>query len=171
MTSLNPVTSVGRQLSDIVRLHLGLGPKAARDRAFELLDQVDIAQASRPFKAYPHELSGGQKQRVMIAMAIACEPELMITDEPTTALDVRTQRQVLDLLLDLQQRHHLTYLFISHDLSVIRMMADEIAVMQRGKIIERGRPAQIYQQPQHEYTQRLLAAVPRGHNGAGRKRP
>ena len=144
-----------------MKIHgLGANPEERRQRAAELLQQVGLTAAH--LERYPHEFSGGQRQRICIARALSVEPDFIICDECVSALDVSVQAQILNLLLDLQQQHDLTYLFISHDLSVVRFMADQAAVMHRGKIVERGHPEQIYRQPQHEYTQELLAAVPRG---------
>ena len=132
MTSLNPVFTVGEQIAEVLRVHLGLGARAARTRAVELLDEVGIAHPAERANAYPHELSGGQQQRVMIAIAIACEPRLLIADEPTTALDVTVQRQILELLAKLQGKHRMSVLFISHDLGVVGEIADRVVVMSAG---------------------------------------
>ena len=161
MTSLNPVFNIGSQISQVVRWHLGLGRQAALERAVELLDQVGIAQARRHLKTYPHELSGGQKQRVMIAMAIACQPRLMIADEPTTALDAITQRQVLELMLSLREHLQMSLLFISHDLGVVGEIADQVVVMYQGKVREKGPVDRVFEQPQDPYTRGLLACRPK----------
>lgn len=161
MTSLNPVFRVGTQIAEVLRLHKRMGRKQAMERAVDLLDQVGIPDPSRKVKAYPHELSGGQKQRVMIAMAIACEPKLLIADEPTTALDVTIQKQVLELLAELQQNLNMGLLFITHDLGVIADIADEVAVMYRSRIVESGTTQTIFRAAQHPYTKGLIACRPR----------
>ena len=160
MTSLNPVFTVGYQISEVLQLHKGLSKKDAWERSIDLLDQVGIRNPREKISAYPHELSGGQKQRVMIAMAIGCEPQLLIADEPTTALDVTIQKQVLELLEKLQQQHKMSMLFITHDLGVIREVADDVLVMYRGKLVERGKVADIFKSPQHPYTKGLLKCRP-----------
>ena len=159
-TSLNPVFNIGSQISQVVRLHQGLTKKAAIERAIELLDQVGIAQARRQLRAYPHQLSGGQKQRVMIAMAMACEPRLLIADEPTTALDVITQRQVLELMMSLRDRSTMSILFISHDLGVVGELADQVVVMHQGKVREHGPVNRVLNDPHDCYTRGLLACRP-----------
>jgi peptide/nickel transport system ATP-binding protein len=161
MSSLNPVFTVGNQISQVLRRHLGLGRVAARERATELLDTVGIKQARRQLAAYPHELSGGQKQRVMIAMAVACEPNLMIADEPTTALDVTTQRQVLALLESLRESQSMSMLFITHDLALVGELAEQLVVLHQGQVRECGPLKQIFEDPQHPYTRGLLACRPR----------
>ena len=148
MTSLNPVFTVGDQICETLMLHQGLDKKAALEKAIDLLDQVGIPSPAERVKAYPHEMSGGQRQRVMIAMAIACEPEILIADEPTTALDVTIQKQILDLLADLQKKYNMSVLFITHDLGVIADIADEVVVMYRGDIVETGQTEQIFTSPQ-----------------------
>ncbi len=160
MTSLNPVFTVGYQISEVLRLHQGLSPREAHQRAIDLLNQVGIPNPSQKINAYPHEMSGGQKQRVMIAMAIGCRPELLIADEPTTALDVTIQKQVLELLAKLQEEYKMAMLFITHDLGVIADIADDVVVMYRGKIVEKGDTRQIFTAPQHPYTKGLLACRP-----------
>ena len=160
MSSLNPVLSVGRQLTEALRLHLRLGRRAAIERAEALLAEVGLPEPKRRLGAYPHELSGGQQQRVMIAMALACEPRLLIADEPTTALDVTIQRQILELLAALQQRHRMSMLFISHDLGVVGEIADRVVVMRQGLVREAGAVAQIFGAPQDAYTKALLACRP-----------
>lgn len=160
MTSLNPVLSVGYQIVEALQLHQGLGKKMAWEKATELLNKVGIPRAQDRVYSYPHELSGGQRQRVMIAMAIACEPELLIADEPTTALDVTIQKQILDLLLKLQDEYQMSLLFITHDLGVIANMAHEVAVMYRGNIVEQGETRELFRRPQHPYTKGLLACRP-----------
>lgn len=160
MTSLNPVFTVGDQISETLILHQGLDKKAAFERAVELLDQVGIPNPKERVHAYPHEMSGGQRQRVMIAMAIACKPDLLIADEPTTALDVTIQKQILDLIAKLQEQYKMSVLFITHDLGVIADIADEVVVMYRGDIVEQGNSEQIFTKPQHPYTRGLLACRP-----------
>ena len=160
MTSLNPVFTVGNQICESLILHQGLDKRAAKQKAIELLDQVGIPNPSERVDSYPHEMSGGQRQRVMIAMAIACEPELLIADEPTTALDVTIQKQILELMADLQKKYGMSVLFITHDLGVIADIADDVVVMYRGDIVEKGNAEQIFQKPQHPYTKGLLACRP-----------
>ncbi len=161
MSSLNPVLRVGDQIVEVLTLHLGLSRQQALRRARELLQEVGIAEPERRINAYPHELSGGQQQRVMIAIAIACEPRLLIADEPTTALDVTIQRQILDLIAKLQQKRRMSVLFITHDLDVVGEIADQVVVMQDGEIKESGAAAQIFAAPQHPYTKALMACRPR----------
>ena len=160
MTSLNPVFTVGDQISETLMLHQKLSKSAAWARSEELLSQVGIPNPKQRIKSYPHEMSGGQRQRVMIAMAIACEPDVLIADEPTTALDVTIQKQILELLADLQKKYHMSILFITHDLGVIADIADEVVVMYRGDIVETGKTADIFTNPQHPYTKGLLACRP-----------
>lgn len=160
MTSLNPVFTVGDQISETLILHQKLSKQAALAKTLELLKQVGIPNPTERIKSYPHEMSGGQRQRVMIAMAIACEPDVLIADEPTTALDVTIQKQILDLLADLQKKYRMSILFITHDLGVIADIADQVVVMYRGDIVEKGTTAQIFQKPQHPYTKGLLACRP-----------
>ncbi|MDR5652226.1 ABC transporter ATP-binding protein [Ruixingdingia sedimenti] len=162
MTSLNPLHTIEKQLAESLALHQGLRGAAARARILELLDKVGIRDAESRLGAYPHQLSGGQRQRVMIAMALANGPELLIADEPTTALDVTIQAQILDLLADLKDREGLSLLFITHDLGIVRRIADRVCVMQGGQIVEQGPTAQVFAAPQHPYTQKLLAAEPKG---------
>jgi microcin C transport system ATP-binding protein len=162
MTSLNPLHQVGRQIGEVLRLHRGLSGRAAQARALELLDLVGIRDAAGRLSAYPHQLSGGQRQRVMIAMALANEPELLIADEPTTALDVTVQAQILALLADLKRRLGMAMLFITHDLGIVRAIADRVCVMTGGRIVEAGPVAQIFARPRHDYTRALLAAEPKG---------
>src|SRR4029453_14130632 len=149
MTSLNPVFTVGFQLTEVLRLHMGLSPAKARKRAIELLDEVGISDPAYKINAFPSQMSGGQQQRVMIAMAIACEPKLLIADEPTTALDVTIQKQILDLIANLQLKHQMSVLFITHDLGVVGDIADHVVVMQNGVIQEQGLVRQIFENPQH----------------------
>ena len=160
MTSLNPVFTVGDQLAEPLVKHLGLSNKAALARAEALLVEVGMPEPKRRLAAYPHELSGGQQQRVMIAMALACEPKLLIADEPTTALDVTIQRQILELIAEIQRKHRMSVLFISHDLGVVGEIADEVLVMRHGVIREQGPVAQIFAAPQDAYTKALLACRP-----------
>ena len=164
MTSLNPLHTIEQQLAEILLLHRGMTGKAARDRIVELLTQVGIPNPETRLKSYPHQMSGGQRQRVMIAMALANEPDLLIADEPTTALDVTVQAQILKLLKDLQARLGMAMLFITHDLGIVRRIADRVCVMKDGKIVEENNVADIFKSPQHPYTQALLAAEPRPHD-------
>ncbi len=160
MTSLNPVFTVGQQIVETLRRHLGLGGRAARARAEALLAEVGLPEPKRRLAAYPHQLSGGQQQRVMIAMALACEPKLLIADEPTTALDVTIQRQIMELLATLKSKHRMSMLFISHDLGVVGEIADRIVVMRHGAVREQGEVAAIFNAPQDAYTRALLACRP-----------
>ncbi|TFF19956.1 ABC transporter ATP-binding protein [Jiella endophytica] len=162
MSSLNPLHTIERQVGEVLKLHGGFGDKAARERTLELLTQVGIRNAEERLGAYPHQLSGGQRQRVMIAMALANDPNLLIADEPTTALDVTVQAQILELLKKLQAEHGMAMLFITHDLGIVRRIADRVCVMYRGKIVEEGPTAEIFKAPQHDYTKHLLAAEPKG---------
>jgi len=161
MTSLNPVHTVGRQIVEAILAHTQLSPKQARDRAIEMLDLVRIPSAAARFDDFPHRLSGGMRQRVMIAMALSCEPALLIADEPTTALDVTIQAQILDLLRDLQKRLGMAVLIITHDLGVIAEIADEVIVMYAGKIVESAPVKALFGDPQHPYTIGLLGSIPR----------
>jgi peptide/nickel transport system ATP-binding protein len=161
MTSLNPVHTIGAQLVEGIRAHLTLSPQAARERAVEMLDLVRIPSAAARFDEHPHRLSGGMRQRVMIAMALACDPTLLIADEPTTALDVTIQAQILDLLRDLQQRLGMAILMITHDLGVIAEIADDVIVMYAGKIVESGPVKEMFADPQHPYTIGLLGSIAR----------
>jgi len=160
MASLNPILTVGHQLMEPLRLHLGLGRAAARARAEELLTLVRIPASAKLLQSYPHELSGGMRQRVMIAMALACGPKLLIADEPTTALDVTTQAQILELLRDLQERLHMSLLLITHDLGVVAEFADEVMVMYAGRVVERSPAAALFDRPAHPYTEGLLRSMP-----------
>ncbi|MCE6950525.1 ABC transporter ATP-binding protein [Cereibacter sphaeroides] len=162
MTSLNPLHTIERQIGESLALHQGLVGAAARARILDLLTKVGIRDAESRLGAYPHQLSGGQRQRVMIAMALANGPDLLIADEPTTALDVTIQAQILDLLAELKRTEGLSLLFITHDLGVVRRIADRVCVMQGGEIVEQGPAAQIFAAPKHPYTQKLLAAEPKG---------
>ncbi|MBE7522736.1 MAG: ABC transporter ATP-binding protein [Burkholderiales bacterium] len=160
MTSLNPVFTVGFQLSEVLQLHRGLSPRAAHRRAIELLDEVGIPEPRRRVRAFPSQMSGGQQQRVMIAMAIACEPKLLIADEPTTALDVTIQKQILDLIAELKKRHQMSVLFITHDLAVVGEIADHVIVMRNGEVREQGAAKQVFESPKDEYTKALLECRP-----------
>ena len=161
MTSLNPVLSIGLQLTETMQHHLGLSPAQALKRAAELLEMVGIAEPKRRLAQFPHHLSGGMRQRVMIAVALSCEPKLIIADEPTTALDVTIQAQILELMKDLTKRLGVALVVITHNLGVVARYADRVNVMYAGKIIEMGSAQQIYHQPHHPYTLGLLASVPR----------
>ena len=160
MTSLNPVYTVGNQIAEAVILHQKVGKKEARDRAVEMLGKVGIPNPKQRVHEYPHQLSGGMRQRVMIAMALSCQPSLLVADEPTTALDVTIQAQVLDLMKDLQQEFGMAILLITHDMGVIADMADEVVVMYAGRVMEQGTPEDIFYSPLHPYTQGLLASIP-----------
>jgi microcin C transport system ATP-binding protein len=162
MTSLNPLHTVEKQISETLLLRKQLPRTQARARVLELLDLVGIKNPEQRLSTYPHQLSGGQRQRVMIAMALANEPELLIADEPTTALDVTIQAQILELLLELQQRLGMALLLITHDLSIVRKMTQRVYVMHQGKIVEQGATREVFEAPRHEYTQMLLAAEPKG---------
>jgi microcin C transport system ATP-binding protein len=162
MTSLNPLHTIEKQIAETLHLHKGMSGAAARARVIELLRLVGLPNAESRLKAYPHQLSGGQRQRVMIAMALANEPDILIADEPTTALDVTIQAQILKLLKDLQARFGMALLLITHDLTIVRKMADRVIVMTEGQIVERGKTADIFSTPQHPYTKKLLAAEPKG---------
>ena len=160
MTSLNPVYTVGNQLVEAIKLHTGRNGAQARDRAAELLSLVGINEPEKRLKQYPYELSGGMRQRVMIAMALACEPDILIADEPTTALDVTIQAQILELMQDLQKKLGMAIIMITHDLGVIADMCDEVVVMYAGSICERGTADAIFYRPRHEYTKGLLRSIP-----------
>jgi len=162
MTSLNPLHTIGKQISEVLFLHKNMDAQQARARTIELLHLVALPDPEKRLSAYPHELSGGQRQRVMIAMALANDPALLIADEPTTALDVTIQAQILALLKELQKRLGMALLLITHDLSIVRKVADKVCVMQHGIIVEQGPSARLFSHPQHAYTQMLLAAEPKG---------
>ncbi|AZO16922.1 MULTISPECIES: ABC transporter ATP-binding protein [unclassified Mesorhizobium] len=162
MTSLNPLHTVEQQIVEVLQLHQGLRDAQARTRTLELLNEVGIREPEKRLDAYPHQLSGGQRQRVMIAMALANEPELLIADEPTTALDVTVQAQILQLLAELKSRKGMSMLFITHDLGIVRKIADRVCVMTKGKIVETEPTKEIFANPQHPYTKHLLAAEPKG---------
>lgn len=161
MTSLNPVFRVGEQIGEVLRLHKGLGRKEAQDEGVRLLHQVGISSPERRVSEYPHQLSGGMRQRVMIAMALACDPQLLIADEPTTALDVTIQAQIMDLLRRLKQERQMTTLLITHDMGVVAESADRVAVMYAGLIMEYGPVGKIFADPRHPYTRGLLECIPR----------
>ncbi|MCB1479163.1 MAG: ABC transporter ATP-binding protein [Rhodobiaceae bacterium] len=162
MTSLNPLHTVEKQIGEILELHKGLTGLDARARTVELLDQVGIRDPEQRLQSYPHQLSGGQRQRVMIAMALANEPDLLIADEPTTALDVTVQAQILKLLGELQKKHHMAILLITHDLGIVRKVANRVCVMSKGEIVETGTTKQVFEKPKHAYTKHLMAAEPKG---------
>lgn len=171
MTALNPVFTVGRQLSEGLQVHKGMGRKAARSRALDLMRQVRIPEPEKRLEQYPHELSGGMRQRVVIAMALACEPRLLIADEPTTALDVTIQAEILALMDRLKRETGTAVMFITHDMSVVAQMADRVVVMYRGKKVEEGPVEEIFENPQHDYTKALLSAVPKLGEMAGKTYP
>jgi len=160
MTSLSPVHTVGFQIVEAIRLHLNLRGEEARSHAVNMLDRVGIPDAARRFAQYPHEMSGGMRQRVMIAMALSCRPSLLIADEPTTALDVTIQAQILDLMRDLQDEFQMSIMLITHDLGVVAEMADEVAVMYMGRIVEHAATEEIFEDPKHPYTQALMQSIP-----------
>jgi oligopeptide/dipeptide ABC transporter ATP-binding protein len=160
MTSLNPVFTVGNQIAEAVRLHQGLGKKDAKARAVELMQLVGIPSAERRVNDHPHQMSGGMRQRVMIAMALSSDPKLLIADEPTTALDVTVQAQILELMKELRERLGMAIMLITHDLGVVAEMVDEVAVMYAGRVVERGPVEEIFSSPQHPYTEALLESIP-----------
>jgi microcin C transport system ATP-binding protein len=162
MTSLNPLHTIEQQVAEVLKLHQGMGDRQARQRTLELLNEVGIREPEKRLDAYPHQLSGGQRQRVMIAMALANEPELLIADEPTTALDVTVQAQILELLHRLKEKNGMSMLFITHDLGIVRKIADRVCVMTKGEIVEAGPTREIFDTPKHDYTRHLLAAEPKG---------
>ena len=162
MTSLNPLHTIGRQVAEVLTLHRGLPKRRALIRAQELLEMVALGETAKRLKAFPHELSGGQRQRVMIAMALACEPDLLIADEPTTALDVTVQAQILKLLGELQQRLGMAMLLITHDLTIVRHISDRVRVMRDGAIVEAGATERVFETPEHAYTRALIEAEPKG---------
>jgi peptide/nickel transport system ATP-binding protein len=164
MTSLNPVFRIGYQIEEVLRLHLNLSKKESRERTIELLNQVGIPSPEKRCDSYPHELSGGMRQRVMIAMALAADPAILIADEPTTALDVTIQAQILDLLLHLQEERNMSLLLITHDLGIVANVADRIAIMYAGEIVESGSTIDIFNNPLHPYTIGLFEALPRQGN-------
>ena len=161
MTSLNPVYTIGNQITEVIRLHTGKSKKEAYDRAKELLELVGINEPTKRLKQYPHEVSGGMRQRVMIAIALACEPKLLIADEPTTALDVTIQAQILELMQELRQKLGMSIIMITHDLGVVASMCERIAVMYAGHIVEYGTADEIFYEPKHEYTKGLINSIPK----------
>jgi oligopeptide transport system ATP-binding protein len=161
MTSLNPVVKVGPQITEALKLHLGMNSKEANERAVELLEMVGIPDAPARLKSYPHEFSGGMRQRAMIAIALACSPEILIADEPTTALDVTIQAQIIDITKDLRDKLDTSVIWITHDLGVVASLADRVLVMYGGQIVEEGPVNELYLSPQHPYTRALLRSVPR----------
>ncbi len=161
MTSLNPVYTIGNQITEVIRLHTDKTKQQARERAKELLELVGINEPDKRLKQYPHELSGGMRQRVMIAIALACEPKLLIADEPTTALDVTIQAQILELMMELKDKLGMAIIMITHDLGVVASMCERIAVMYAGRIIEYGTTDDIFYHPKHEYTKGLIRSIPR----------
>lgn len=161
MTSLNPVYTIGNQITEVIRLHTGKSKKEAYDRAKELLELVGINEPTKRLKQYPQELSGGMRQRVMIAIALACEPKLLIADEPTTALDVTIQAQILELMQELRQKLGMSIIMITHDLGVVASMCERIAVMYAGHIVEYGTADEIFYEPKHEYTKGLINSIPK----------
>ena len=171
MAALNPVLRIGTQTTDVLRKHLGLSRGAARARARELLEAVRIREPERALRKYPHELSGGMRQRVIIAIAFACDPRLVIADEPTTALDVTVQKRILRLIKEQQSRTGAAVLFITHDLGVVAKICDEVSVMHAGRILETAPVADLFDAPRHDYTRALLAATPRHDRPAAALRP
>jgi oligopeptide transport system ATP-binding protein len=171
MTSLNPVFTVGTQLEEAILLHTNRTKKEAKDRAVEMLTLVGVNEPEKRVKQYPHELSGGMRQRVMIAMALACEPDILIADEPTTALDVTIQAQILELMQELQRKMKMAIIMVTHDLGVIASMCDEIIVMYGGRVCERGSADDIFYRPMHEYTKGLLRSIPTTSNSKERLVP
>ena len=161
MTSLNPVYTIGNQITEVICLHTGKSKKEAHDRAKELLELVGINEPAKRLKQYPHELSGGMRQRVMIAMALACKPKLLIADEPTTALDVTIQAQILELMQELRKKLGMSIIMITHDLGVVASMCERIAVMYAGHIVEYGTADEIFYEPKHEYTKGLIRSIPK----------
>ena len=171
MTSLNPTYTVGHQLMEAILLHTNRNKEQARERALEMLRLVNINQPEKRMKQYPFELSGGMRQRVMIAMALACEPDILIADEPTTALDVTIQAQILDLMKDLQKQLGMAIIMITHDLGVVAQLCDEVIVMYAGSICEQGTADEIFYNPRHEYTKGLLRSIPTAENNGQRLQP
>jgi peptide/nickel transport system ATP-binding protein len=170
MTSLNPVYTVGEQIAEVVRLHQGLGRREALDRAVEMLRLVHVPAAERRVNDYPHQLSGGMRQRVMIAMALACSPELLIADEPTTALDVTIQAQILDLLTEMKSRFGMAILLITHAMGVVAETAERVAVMYAGRVVEEAPVVELFANPLHPYTQGLIRSIPRLDTTSGKRK-
>ena len=168
MTALNPLHTIGRQIAEPLRLHKGLGAAAARAEALRLLERVQLPQAAKRLDAYPHQMSGGQRQRVVIAIALACGPDLLIADEPTTALDVTIQAQIMELLLDLQRDQGMALVLITHDLAVVAETAQRVCVMYAGQAVELGQVPTLFDAPSHPYTEALLKAIPEHSAGASR---
>ena len=160
MTSLNPVLTCGFQVTEAIRFHLGVSKQEAKEKTIKLFNEVQLPRPETIFDSYPHQLSGGQKQRVMIAMALSCDPEILIADEPTTALDVTVQKTIIELLLRLKADRHMSLIFISHDLGVVSEIADQVIVMYKGNIVEEGTTEKIFSEPKHPYTKGLLACRP-----------
>ena len=160
MTSLNPLMKVGRQVEEVLRIHTDKSPEECRALALEVMDKVGLPDVERTYDKYPHQLSGGQRQRAMIASAFIIDPKLLIADEPTTALDVTVQAQILELLRRISEQRGIGILFISHDLNVVRRLCTRVAVMQKGNIVETGPTEQVFNHPQHPYTQKLIGAIP-----------
>ena len=171
MTALNPAYTVGSQIVETLRLHSEMSPAAARDRAVELLSMVELPDPEKAFRSYPHQLSGGQRQRAMIAQSLSCDPALLIADEPTTALDVTVQKQILKLISALQTRHGTALLFVTHDLGVVSKVCDTLSVLYAGKVVEDTTVERFFAAPQHPYSQALLAATPRHTDPAASLQP
>jgi peptide/nickel transport system ATP-binding protein len=161
MSSLGPITKIGQQITETILLHRRMSKVEARETAIEMLNRVGIPRPAERFEAYPFELSGGMRQRAMIAMALSCQPRLLIADEPTTALDVTTQAQILDLIADIKEEFNMGVMLITHDLGVVAEVAEDVAVMYMGKVVEKGDVYSIFENPQHPYTRALLQSVPR----------
>ncbi len=171
MTALNPVQKAGRQIAEVYRIHRGVARREARDRSMEMLRLVGIGEAEIAYESFPHQLSGGMRQRILLAMGLACRPRLLVADEPTTALDVTIQSQILSLMRELQRKFDMSLLLISHDLAVIGEMADRVAVMYAGEIVEEGKRGDLLSAPRHPYTRALLRALPRIGGGEGLLEP